>query len=539
MSSFYKRIVVANMRVMLTFLCIISVVSTSKIACDLSEKTYFVDDAIWRNAIIIILGTAFIIMARKYIPNRRLIYLIIVLIASLAWIFMTRFTPRSDQMSIYAGVAGLRNGNYTLFSNGGYFVRCPNQLGLVLICYLCSFIFGYESVLPLQILNAIAVTFLYKKLGDICIHVGLAKKYQTFIAVLGILFYPLLMYTTFYYGNLLGLACAVAAFDYEIKFFDSFELKYEIKAIVFIIFAVFAKTNYVIFLIGMIAHACVETIRIRKRTANIFLIVLLAAVFISIKTPFIITQKLTGIDEGRAISSFAYVAMGLQEGPRANGWYNSYNWDTYDSVDDEGNPNQADASKTEIKSRIKAFIHNPDYAGEFFLKKLASQWNNPTFEGYWINQVCEADIQQSDLIKDINSKQGSNKAYIYLDALMMLIYFGALAAFWLKDDFDTKELMLATVFVGGFLFHIFWEAKGQYTISYFVLLFPYAIMGLKQIAERFAMGKDRVYSGCKFHLNYRKIAMFAFVIALILFVFGNKIGTLSTDTENWYQYLHS
>ena len=36
---------------------------------------------------------------------------------------------------------------------------------------------------------------------------------------------------------------------------------------------------------------------------------------------------------------------------------------------------------------------------------------------------------------------------------------------------------MTTIFIGGFLFHTFWEAKGQYTMPYFTLLILLAIQG--------------------------------------------------------------
>ena len=36
---------------------------------------------------------------------------------------------------------------------------------------------------------------------------------------------------------------------------------------------------------------------------------------------------------------------------------------------------------------------------------------------------------------------------------------------------------MTTIFIGGFLFHTFLEAKGQYTMPYFTLLIPLAIQG--------------------------------------------------------------
>ena len=47
------------------------------------------------------------------------------------------------------------------------------------------------------------------------------------------------------------------------------------------------------------------------------------------------------------------------------------------------------------------------------------------------------------------------------------------------------RLLLPMIFIGGFIFHLFWEAKGQYTITYFVLLIPYCVKGVMDMTEKF------------------------------------------------------
>lgn len=37
----------------------------------------------------------------------------------------------------------------------------------------------------------------------------------------------------------------------------------------------------------------------------------------------------------------------------------------------------------------------------------------------------------------------------------------------------------------GFLFHLVWEAKGQYSVVYFMLLLPYAYLGMERVADVF------------------------------------------------------
>jgi len=53
-----------------------------------------------------------------------------------------------------------------------------------------------------------------------------------------------------------------------------------------------------------------------------------------------------------------------------------------------------------------------------------------------------------------------------------------------------EALIPGIIFIGGFLFHLVWEAKGQYTVCYFVLLIPYAWMGIRNMGCRLAWMKE-------------------------------------------------
>ena len=67
----------------------------------------------------------------------------------------------------------------------------------------------------------------------------------------------------------------------------------------------------------------------------------------------------------------------------------------------------------------------------------------------------------------------------YLNIFESVVYLGTLAyIFFTGRHTKLHRLLLPTIFIGGFIFHLFWEAKGQYTITYFVLLIPYCVRGL-------------------------------------------------------------
>ena len=70
---------------------------------------------------------------------------------------------------------------------------------------------------------------------------------------------------------------------------------------------------------------------------------------------------------------------------------------------------------------------------------------------------------------------------LVLDVVHTMILFGVLLYLALcMKDFQIREALLMICFIGGYLLHIFWEAKCQYTILFFVLLFPYVFRGYQQ-----------------------------------------------------------
>lgn len=74
--------------------------------------------------------------------------------------------------------------------------------------------------------------------------------------------------------------------------------------------------------------------------------------------------------------------MGLQtngsHAPDNYGWYNGYPW-SWNSDQYDVDTINAEASG-KIKKSISEFVTDPKYAAEFFSKKFASEWAEPTFE---------------------------------------------------------------------------------------------------------------------------------------------------------------
>lgn len=494
----YKKIVYALLGTILIFLLIMSFFSTSVMSGNEAEITEFVKDNIFTNllftiAVIVIITICMRLydgsMLQKKIESIgvkkiRGILLLGLFVVCFVWLLMTRTEPRGDQQAIFQAVYSLHEGDYSWFEPGGYLEACSNQIGLVLFYYLVSLIFGFKNAFAYQLLNAIGAVAIYKKIGDICLDLGMDECKVIWLNAISYVFFPIIMYTNFIYGNILGVALSIAAISWEIRFFKGCGTKYALLSWMAIILGIIIKMNCIIFGVAMIIYALIKLIDVRKNVYIPFVIMLVIALFLSAFIPKTIARQVTGMKLDQGVSSLAFVVMGLQDGSRGSGWFNNY---INESYEDSGYNTeiQKQMATEEIKKSLKLFKSDLKYAAKFFGKKIASEWNNPTFQCYWINQIADSEIVQGPIVRWINSDESVKIGYAFLDKFCALVLIGALGCFAnCRNEFTLEQMIFATIFIGGFIFHIFWEAKAQYTLTYFILLFPYAIAGYEIITNR-------------------------------------------------------
>ena len=242
-------------------------------------------------------------------------------------------------------------------------------------------------------------------------------------------------------------------------------------------------------------------------------------------------EQMSGIEIDKGNSKWAHVAMGLQESDMAPGWYNCYNENLFiaKNYDTEETAREALSS---IKASLRNFASHPSYAWEFFHKKLASEWNNPTFECFHIQNSRNTSLELSGFIlSTINDGGKVNILLIYgLDILQSVLLFGILMYFLHTKDTDGRLLIWAILFIGAFLFWMFWEAKSRYVAPYFMFLFPYSFMGYKIVAERFR--EKRIY------LSLCVLALCIMFIGSSNAFWVKSAFKIQGDTEDYYEYIH-
>ena len=175
--------------------------------------------------------------------------------------------------------------------------------------------------------------------------------------------------------------------------------------------------------------------------------------------------------------------MGLRESALAPGWWDDYYHENL-YVDSGYNGQLAsEMAKENIGERLEKFKEDPGYTADFFYKKMVSQWCDPTFEGFWISRYDKG-VTISGIVDNILNRDLRGWITEFLDLYQTFIYWTALLFVILNRKNNNVFLWLpGTAVIGGFLFHMIWEAKGQYTLSYFVLLIPYSAIAAVQVIK--------------------------------------------------------
>lgn len=470
----------------ITFLTIESIFKTCLILPG-EITNYLNDNPIIHIITILITISIFTILNNKKIKiSKKWAYLFIGiwLFISIWWIFMADLYPREDQRFVYEIAEQMRNRDFKSFEQGKYAFVNPHQSGLILYEYFLGFIFQDKNYIALQLINVIALLVSF-----ICIYkitkIIFKNNNTSVLSILGLLlFIPIWFYITFIYGNILGLMFSMIATLFILKYLDHRNLKYIILSTITINLAIIFKSNYLISLIAIICILLVDIIS-NKRWKNIIWIFVILLIYFIIKITIpIIMQNITGKEQSLGAPMLGYIEMGFQEGKRASGWYNRYNKVVYKENDYDYQKTKR-IIKNDISNSLNAFKSNPKYACEFFYRKAVSQWNNPTFQAFWINWHERKNGPKRPILNITYIANPINNGISkYMNIIHTLILFGTLS-FMIVNFKNTNysQLVFAIIFIGGFMFHMIWEAKCQYTLTYFVLLIPYSIKGYMDLAN--------------------------------------------------------
>lgn len=414
------------------------------------------------------------------------------LIFGIWWVGAAKCIPLGDQASVCTAAEQFRNGNYemlTIDSYEKYLFIHPHQLGLTALTELIFVLFGngnYEAFEYLSCLGAALTLYMGYRITRVLTGEKRAWIYYLFLAAAC---FPFLFYVVFVYGEIPSITCSMAAvwgfLEYRKRRTEKKRLGWLALCCVETALACLIRNNCVILLIAFVLILLVCAVSERK-LKSLLAAVLIAAVFMGGRAALRKSYELrSGVELNQGAPMLLYVAMGMQKGEGAPGWSNGYILHNYWGVSDFDNEVSEAMAKQDIRNSASEFLHHPKYALRFYMEKFTSQWNDPTYECYAMTHIS-GDEPRGPVADSIFHGRLHTMFEWFMNQYQTLVYGGVflwlLYGFWRKKDLSVLVLVIGVI--GGFLFHMLWEAKGRYILPYFMLMLPMAAAGLAECSVR-------------------------------------------------------
>lgn len=468
-----------------------------------SEVINYETDVVGLNILFTVLFCAFLFAMKKTYNffakiNIKLIetaMVAIVIILGLVWINAVTSVPAADSYNLFEAATdatrntykSMQNGgnfyNHDFYSNYAYFNFYPFQLGYVFFSEMVYRIFGTSNSLPIQTINVICVGFAYLAVARIT-RILFKKLSIEFLAIMLLLAcnQPVL-FSTFAYGNIIGMCFSLWASYFLIKYFKTNKYVLLIPCGLMLVFAILVKYNNLIVLVAFVIMLIVHTVKMKKWQSIAFALALCIA-SVGVNSLVVMSYEAranTKFTDG--VSQVLYLDMGLTESYMAPGWYTTTGKDIY--IQSQLNTQIANQKGwDDINTKLKKFS-DINYTFDFFSKKILSQWNEPSFESIWVSQVKDH-IRPVDkgLGAAIYSGSLGQLIKLWFNLYMQILYLSFAIGMYLlliRKKANIETMLLPLILLGGFSYHLLFEGKSQYVLTYIIMMIPTASYALHTI----------------------------------------------------------
>lgn len=401
-----------------------------------------------------------------------------------------RSMPNSDSWVVYEMAKEMASGDLSIINpTRSYMSYYPQQIG---ICAFLSWIIRFVRLFPItveefhfvmlfySVFEGITVFALYKAVDALWGN----EKIDFAFLYLSLLNFPLLMYSEYLYGEIPALMFfSLGAWMLANLFAGKGRLSIDmVLSVIFFGMSVFVRKNSIILILGVFIALFFETIRTKKIRFLLTGIAIGIVAFSVLPMTVKHYEKKSGGTLTTGVTALSYFAMGMQEGPTGPGWYNGFNFDTFEKSG--CNPEAAnEIAKEAIAARKAEFKESPSLALDFYWRKFVTQWVDGTYSSRESTHVYYGD--RSAFISKIYEETYGKYYILVCNIVQSIIFLGcliwAVTSFGKRNgDFLWKSFIFIGVF-GGFLFHMIWEANSRYILTYACLLYPYAAAGFGRI----------------------------------------------------------
>lgn len=432
---------------------------------------------------------------------------------------------RVDQYSVQYSAYGLSWDVTEVLTPPRHLGVYPNNVGMVFAIYLMSFITGHYNTAVIMLIFSSMVPFIYSDMAEIGGKFGLSRKSQVLIMICGLLFIPLQTKSTFVYGDIPGLFFAVKAIKHASDItLQKSTWKNMASVIAFTSFAYVFKNNYLIFAIAIVLCLTAELLRQKRFKELLIPLAAIAAMLLLNSGIKLALGAVLGGQVSSGASKFSWIAMGMQENA---GTFNGYNDATYYETGFDVDV-QSQLAKNEITARLNEFLADPNQAIGFYIRKVMVQWSDPTYNAFeFAGRNVYLDDNASPLLWFASSPAVIRFAASFLKVFQILMLLGS-AVFSVKEmrkKTGSPALFLITAFIGGYFFHLIWEAGPSYAMPYAVCLIPVGVPGMVSLVKKLSAVNTKELMKAKIGVSASGIAFFVAGTAVFLLAAAG-IGTI-------------
>ena len=407
--------------------------------------------------------------------------------AALCFVLAVGLLPRADSALVIEAAKRFAAGDFSPLE-GEYFSRVSYQLGICLpLEGLARLLPGLDLNLLMQALNCAISAALMALLcglagglsGDACTSGAAALLYLAFV--------PMLLFNMFVYGVLPMLLLCVLAMRCFARYARTGERRFGVLYALLIGAAAALKPNAMIVMLALLICAAVHALQ-RKDGFLLLCAALSAVLCFALPAGVIRLYELrAGVTLAPDTGMLLRLAMGMQDSMIAAGWYNGVIEEYWPlSV----TPEMEKAAALEmLAARLREFAADPAGAWAFFKEKCLTQWAEPSYDILWYGAVCGKSGRFNGLAHAIFRDGSPVRALLagYMNIFQQAAYVLALigtCGMIREKRIEAVQLMLPVTVLGGFLYHMLFEAKSQYIYPYMLLLLPLAAAGMDLLAGR-------------------------------------------------------
>ena len=406
--------------------------------------------------------------------------------AAMLWVWGVGCAQRADAQHLLDAARRFAQDDYAPLAQP-YLQGVSYQLGFCLLLEAAFRLLPGADIatvnLAMQWVNALlsaGAAVMLAALGGLLVRDGKGAGVRRAAGALYLLFLPMLLFCVYVYGVLVMVFLCSGAFLCFAQYVRTRRACFGAAYALLIGLAAAVKPNAMIPLAALVICALMDALC--KKDARVLGFAALAIALAVLCPRAVIAQYewRSGIRMGRDVSMLARLAMGVQDSPIAPGWYNGY----VDAYVGSIVPvtQQVEKAKIDLAAQLSLWGQEPMRALAYLRDKCLTQWLEPSHETLWYGNIVAKTGRFNGagylVYRDGNLANVWLLAYMsaFQRAIYALAAVGACATFRRRDD--AAQLILPVVILGGFLYHMIFEAKAQYIYVYALYMIPLAAQGL-------------------------------------------------------------